>query len=115
MEDDCLSKLLITKSGHRATQYKNILDALSSFYNDKNYKYIDDIISTNTELTEAYFLPAYPVRIQQSSAHYMSLRSVDPIVGIDVPSGASSTCIENYLRPKSSRTSAIRLQPGVKT
>ena len=89
-----LHKLTIAKSGHQSTQCKKIPDALPGFCKDKNYKYIDGIISTNTELTEAYFLPAYPVKTQRSSMHHLNLEFVDPIVGLDVLSSASPTCAE---------------------
>ena len=94
MEDDCLLKLTITKSGHQATQYKKIIDTLPSFCQDKNYKYIDDIICTNTKLTNAYFLPAYLLTTQQSSTYHLNLGSVGLIVKLDVPSGARPTCTE---------------------
>ena len=44
MIDGPLSKLIITKVGQRATQYKKILDALPVFCADKGYKFIDNII-----------------------------------------------------------------------
>ena len=53
-KDGCLSKLTINKSRHGATQFKKIVDAFASLCEDKNYKYIDEIISMNTKLTEAY-------------------------------------------------------------
>ena len=62
MKDDFLSKLTVTKNGHQATQCKKIIDALLDFCKDKNYKYIDDIVSTNNKITKAYFLPAYLVK-----------------------------------------------------
>ena len=49
MNDGPLSKLTITKGGQQATQYKKIIDALPVFFTDKGYKFIDDIIWTNTE------------------------------------------------------------------
>ena len=59
MKDGCLFKLTITKTGRQATQYKMIIDALPIFYEDKNYRYIDDIICTGTKLLEVAFLPTY--------------------------------------------------------
>ena len=60
MKDGCLSKVIITDSGHRAIQFKNIIAALPVFCADKNYRYINDIICTGTKLREGSFLPAYP-------------------------------------------------------
>ena len=36
LNDDCLSKLTITKSGHQATQFKKIIDTLPLFCTYKN-------------------------------------------------------------------------------
>ena len=60
MEDGPLSKLTITKGGQQATQYKKIIDALPVFCADKGYKFIDDVIWTNTVKLEAAFLPTHP-------------------------------------------------------
>ena len=111
MKDGCHSKLTITKSGHRATQIKKILHALPGFFKDKNYKYIDDIISTNTKPTQVYFLLVYPVRTQRSSMHHVNLGSVNSFIGLDVPSGKESS----HFQPKYPRTCTTGLQSGVKT
>ena len=66
---------------------------------DKNYKYINDIIRTNTEPTQAYFLSAYLIRTQQSSTHHVNPGSIDPIIGLDVPSGARPIDIEVVENP----------------
>ena len=49
MKDGPLSKLTITEGGQQATQYKKIIDALPVFCADKGYKFIDDVIQTNSE------------------------------------------------------------------
>ena len=64
LKDSCLFNLIITKSGHQSTQLKKILDVLPDLCQDKYYKYSNDILSTNTKPTQAYFLLAYPVRTQ---------------------------------------------------
>ena len=94
MKDGYLSKLTITKSGHRATQFKKIIGALPIFCADKNYRYIDDIICTNTKLTKANFVPSYLVITQWLSMYHVNLGSVNPIVGLNIPSGARPTCTE---------------------
>ena len=60
IKDGPLSKLIITKGGQQATQYKKFIDALPVFCTDKGYKYIDDVIWMNTKLLQAAFLPTYP-------------------------------------------------------
>ena len=67
MKDGPLSKLIITKGGQRATQYKKIIDALPVFCADKGYRFIDDVIHTNKELQESAFLPTYPDATRWSS------------------------------------------------
>ena len=89
-----LSKLIIIKSGHQATKYHNFIDALPGFCTYKNYKYINDIICTKTKLTEAIFLPVYPFTTQWSFKYYVNIGSVNPIVGLDIPSGARPTYTE---------------------
>ena len=78
MKDGPLSKLTITKSGQRATQYKKIIDALPVFCTDKGYRFIDDVICTNKELQEAAFLPTYPDSTQYSTTYHVQLEVVDP-------------------------------------
>ena len=60
IKDGCISKLTITKTGHRATQYKKIIDTLPVLCADKNFKCIDDVLCTWNDLPEATFLPPYP-------------------------------------------------------
>ena len=49
MKDGPLSKLTITEGGQQATQYMKILNALPVFCADKGYKFIDNIIRTDTQ------------------------------------------------------------------
>ena len=60
MKGGYISKLIITKTKHQATQYKKIVDTLSVLCADKNYKCIDDLLCTWTDLNEADFTPPYP-------------------------------------------------------
>ena len=73
-----LSKLTITKGGQRATQYKKIFDALPVFCADKGYKYINDIIRTETEKVISDFTPTYPLASQWSSTYHVEVVTVDP-------------------------------------
>ena len=84
---------------HQSTQLKKIIDELLGLCQDNNYKYIDNFISTNTKRTQTYFLLAYTVRTQRSSMHHVNLGSVDPIIGLDVLSGASPIDIEMVENP----------------
>ena len=60
MKDGCISKLTITKTGHQATQYKKIIETLPVLCIDKNFRYINDVLCTWTDLEEVTFLPVYP-------------------------------------------------------
>ena len=66
-----LSKLTITEGGQQATQYKKIIDALPVFCADKRYKFIDDVIWTNTEQVQAAFMPTYPNAILWSNTYHV--------------------------------------------
>ena len=79
MKDGPLSKLTITKGGHRATQYKKIIDALPVFCADKGYRFIGDVIRTNTELQEAVFLTTYPDPVLWSSTYHVQIDAVNPL------------------------------------
>ena len=54
--DNRISHLSITKDGPRSIQLIKILKAIPYLCQDKHYDYISDIISTNTEPTQEYFL-----------------------------------------------------------
>ena len=89
LEDSCISNLTITKSGPWSNQLKKIFDALPDLCQDKHFEYIPDIISTNTKPTQEYFLSDHPIKRRRSSKHHVKLGFVDPIIGLDVPSGNS--------------------------
>ena len=60
MKEGPLFKLTITKGGQRTTQYKKIIDALPVLCADKGFRYVGEIICTETELVEATFILTYP-------------------------------------------------------
>ena len=62
---------------------------MSTIYQDKDYDYIPDIISSNTKPTQEYFLSDHPFKRWHSFEHHVKLGFVDPIIGLDVPSGNS--------------------------
>ena len=89
VKDSHISHLSITKDGPRSNQLKKILKVIPYLCQHKHYDYIPDIISTNTEPTQEYFLSDHPIKRRCSSKHHVKLGSVNPIIGIDVPSGTS--------------------------
>ena len=80
MKDGCLSKLTITESSNRATQHKKIVDGLPVFCADKGYRFVDDIVCKNTELTEADFQETYPDSVLWSTKYHAEIDTVDPNV-----------------------------------
>ena len=78
MKDVPLSKLTITKGGQRATQYKKIVDALPVFCADKGYKFINNVIRTNTKQVRSAFMPTYPLASRWSNTYHVQVETVDP-------------------------------------
>ena len=60
MKDGPISKLIITETGHRATQYKKIVNTLPVLCADKKYQGIDDVVYNGIDLVRADFTPTYP-------------------------------------------------------
>ena len=56
MKDGPISELIITKTGHRSTQYKKIVDTLHVLCVDKNFWGLNDVIQTENSLVEADFM-----------------------------------------------------------
>ena len=48
MKDRPISRLIITKTGHRPTQYKNIVDTLPILCANKNFRGLDEVIRTES-------------------------------------------------------------------
>ena len=82
MRDSSLSKLTITEGGQPVTQYKKIIDAPPVFCADKGYKFIGNVIWTNTELLEVAFLPTYPTVTLWSYTYHVQ---VDVVGAAAVP------------------------------
>ena len=59
MKDGPISKLIITKIGHRPTQFKKISDALPVLCADKNYQGLDEVLCSGCDLVEIDFMPDY--------------------------------------------------------
>ena len=60
MKDGSISKLKITKTGHRPSQFKKICDAHLVFRADKNYQGLNEGLHTGHDKVEYDFMPAYP-------------------------------------------------------
>ena len=83
MKDGPLSKLTITEGRQQATQYNKIIDTLPVFCADKGYKFINNIIWTNTKLVQAAFLPTYPNATLWSNTYHVQIQTVDPTAAAD--------------------------------
>ena len=60
MKENPISKLVISKTRHQYKKFINTLPVLLVLCTDKNYRCIDDIILTRTNLVEADFTLPYP-------------------------------------------------------
>ena len=87
MKDGPISKLISTKTGHKPTQYKKIVDTLPVLCVDKNYKGFDEVLQTGNDLVEANFMPLYPDAIKWSTTHQVQVSSVN---SLDVPAANGS-------------------------
>ena len=86
IKDGCISKLTITENEHQATQYKKIIDILPVLCTNKNYRFIDDVLCTWTNVIEADFTPPYPDSDLWSNSYDVEIKTVDRLV---VPLGNS--------------------------
>ena len=82
-----ISYLTIAKSGARSTQLNKLLEAITAICQDKDYDHISDILSSNTEPTQKYFLSDHWIKRWQTLEHYVEKGIVDPFIGLDLPSG----------------------------
>ena len=87
MKDGCISKLTIIETGHWATQYKKIIDTIPVFCADKNFRYIDDVLRTWTNLQEVTFLPPYPDSDRWSNTYSVEIKTVDLAMASDTVTG----------------------------
>ena len=60
MEDGPISKLTITKTGHRPSQFKKISDTLPALCADKKFWGLDEVLWTWHDLVKTDFMPPYP-------------------------------------------------------
>ena len=71
MKDSPISKLIITKTGHRPSQFKKISDTFSVFCADKNYQGLDEVLRTRRDPVKTDFMLAYPDATRWSSTHHI--------------------------------------------
>ena len=71
MKESPLSKLTITKTGHRLTQFKKIRDTLFVFCADKNYGILNEVLCTGRDKVENDFMLVYPDANQWSTTHHI--------------------------------------------
>ena len=71
MKDNPISKLTITKTGHRFSQFKKIRNALPVFCADKNYRGLNEVLCTRRDKIEDDFMPAYPDTNQWSTTQHI--------------------------------------------
>lgn len=98
MKDGPFFKLTITQGGQQASQYKKIIDALPAFCADKGYKFIDNVIRTNTKQVQAAFIPTYPVATQWSNTYHEHVKTVDPAAIPDATTGLCAPITEVHER-----------------
>ena len=87
MKDGPISKLIITKTGHRPTQYTTIVDTLPVLCANKNFQDLDDVFRTENDLVEVDFMPLYLDAIQWSTTHYVQISTVSLM---DIPQADGS-------------------------
>ena len=83
MKDGLISKLLITKTGHRPTQFKKIIDTLSVLCVDENFQGLDEVLWTGIDPVESNSMLTYPDATWWSNAHHVEIQTVAPGATID--------------------------------
>ena len=78
MKDGPISKLTITKTGHRPSQFKKISDALPVLCADKNFRGLDEVLHTGPDPVKTDFMPAYPDANWCSTTHHVQITIVNP-------------------------------------
>ena len=78
IKDGPISKLTITKTGYRPSQFKKIRDALPVLCADKNYCGLDEVLHTGRDKVKDDFMPAYPDATRWFTTYHVQIASVDP-------------------------------------
>ena len=94
IKDDPIFKLLITKTGYRPIQYKNIIATLPVLCIEKNFWGLDEVIQTEIDLVETDFMPPYLDANQWSTIHHVQVSTVNLTNTPDVVTGECPVCFE---------------------
>ena len=94
MKDSLISKLLITKTGHRPIQLKHITDTLPLLCADKNFQGLNEVIWTERDLVEADFMLIYMNTAQWSTIHHVQITTVNPNNAVDRVTGKRLVCFQ---------------------
>ena len=78
LKDGPISKLMSTETGHRPTQYKNVIDTLPVLCANKNYQGLDDVIWNRINLVEAAFTLIYLHADLWSTTHHVEIGTANP-------------------------------------
>ena len=78
IKDGPISKLTITETGHRLSQFKKISDVLPVLCTDKNFRGLIEVVQTGYDLVETDFMPPYLDATQWSTTHHVQVSIVDP-------------------------------------
>ena len=88
MKDGLFCKWVITKTGHRPTKYKEIVDTLPILCADKNLFWgIDEVILTGHVLVERDFMPTYLNTTRRLNTCHVEIQTVNPRVAADANTG----------------------------
>ena len=78
MKDGQISKLTMTKTGHRPCQFKNIGDAFSLLCADKNFRVLNKVFCTGRDQVETDFMQDYPDADRWSTTQHVEISTVNP-------------------------------------
>ena len=77
MKDGPISKLTITKTGHRPSQFKKISDALRVLCADKNLQGLDEVLCNRFDRVKTDFMPDYLDANRWSTTHHLQISTVN--------------------------------------
>ena len=75
--DGLISKLTITKIGHRPSLFKKIIDTLPVLCADKNYQGLNEVLCIGRDQANTDFMPGYPDATQWSITHHVQVSTVN--------------------------------------
>ena len=94
IKDGTISKLTITKIGHRPSQFKKISDALPLLCAEKNFRGLDEVLQTGHDLVKTNFMLPYPNSTQWSTTHHVQVSIVNPTDQVDKVTGEHPVCYQ---------------------